>query len=259
MNVPNVIATLMGLRSDQLFEIGGWSWGRNRLLLDGGGTLQLAGNIWVNGNVLYFSGGGNSYIQYNGSAIGLSAAYVDCHAPFHVYAGATIDTTLNVSGQAAFGNSIICYGSGIQYPSLQSGHWFGFGWNGHLNCYVDGGYQGDIQGPSDARLKQDIAPSRLDALATICEIPLFEFRWKDLTEPSRLRPAPPNAPLVPVGFVAQNLHEVFAAGAYQGGDPRSRDDARKLWMVDTNVMLAALCGAVQQLAGEVAELKARVH
>ena len=43
-----------------------------------------------------------------------------------------LNASLNIGG-----------GLGIQYRGFTT-HWFAFGWNGNLNCYVDGGYQGDV-------------------------------------------------------------------------------------------------------------------
>jgi len=39
-------------------------------------------------------------------------------------------------------NFVLAGGLGINYQNF-GGHWFSFGWNGNLNIYVDGGYQGD--------------------------------------------------------------------------------------------------------------------
>jgi hypothetical protein len=78
------------------------------------GTMDGAGNYagtWFG----YFDTGSNFHVSNN------IYAGNDIHAP-HFYADSTL---------------------GINYSAL-SGHWIGFGWNGNLNLYVDGGYQFDI-------------------------------------------------------------------------------------------------------------------
>lgn len=115
---------------------------------------------------------------------------------------------------------------------------FRFTWNGEvLGQWADGNgtliISYNLGNACDMRLKQDIKPSRFDCLAALRRMRLYQFRWRARGE---------DAPLVPVGFVAQRLEEDF---------PETVRDLE----VETNVMLAALVGAVQQLDRDIAELE----
>ena len=65
-----------------------------------------------------------------------------------------------------------------------------------------------------------------------------------------------DAPLVPIGFVAQRQQAVFPASVIPGGDTgRSAGGATTMWQMDHNALCAALFGAIQQLTERVAALE----
>jgi hypothetical protein len=64
-DVQSVVATHMGMRQDGMFEIGGWSWQRNRFNLDSNGTGTFSGNIiagtnFVSNNAYYMQAGNSA-------------------------------------------------------------------------------------------------------------------------------------------------------------------------------------------------------
>jgi Chaperone of endosialidase len=102
---------------------------------------------------------------------------------------------------------------------------------------------------SDERLKQDIAPSGFDCLAAILATPLFQYRWKDNSDLNRPMAVSSDAPLMPVGFVAQRVHDVFPEGVRVGAPLPDDHPAGETtyWQMNDQTILAALVGAVQQL------------
>jgi hypothetical protein len=183
----------------------------------------------------------------------------------------TISGTLTVnSGWITIGYTGIHY----DYPGFGSGNAIAFQWNGtYIIGIIDYSVAYQLGPVSDARLKSDIAPSRFDCLAAVERLPLYEYRWKDHPEPGTVI-ANPDAPLVPVGFVAQRLHEQLPWLAAKGDDhaeirdqtalaDRHRSDPGNLmWNIDQNNTLALITGAVQQLSTQVKTLQtalAQVH
>lgn len=155
---------------------------------------------------------------------------------------------LHVNGRGYFSEFVRVGGAlGIFYPT-PSGNWMAFygdwDWGGAGNIWArtDAAEWTDahLGVASDERLKQDIRPSSFDCLASVLRWPLYQFRWKDS-----------EAPPVPIGFVAQRQAEAFPESVTRG---REEDAA---WNIDTNAALAALTGAVQQLADRIDALEAR--
>jgi hypothetical protein len=126
-----------------------------------------------------------------------------------------------------------------------------------------------ITDPSDERLKEDITPSTFDCLGTVLRIPVHQFRWKptrrdeespvrDLGDKRTRIQADGRAPMIPIGFVAQRLHQVFPEAVMRGDDGEIEPRQRFNWSVDKNTMLATLTGAIQQLCAKVDALETRV-
>jgi len=112
----------------------------------------------------------------------------------------------------------------------------------------------------DERLKEDIAPSTYDCLGTVRKLRLYEFRWKDHRKPGYPKPAKPGTPLTRVGFIAQRLKEDFPEGMQQLAvkpryDPGGIHGDTRLRNTDHNVMMALLCGAIQELDNEITRLE----
>lgn len=118
----------------------------------------------------------------------------------------------------------------------------------------DGGDQGGLHSvagatlvifaASDERLKEDIAPTELDALELLNSIPLSQFRKVKNSlddEPN------PDAPTTPVGVIAQDV-----IGIYPGLVTLDTDDVYK---VSPGVLLWPLVRAVQQLTERIEALE----
>jgi hypothetical protein len=171
---------------------------------------------------------------------------------------------------------------GIRYPHAGMGtnNYFAFGWNlwgGSINGSVDNGAVSyPFASASDSRMKQDIAPSRLDCLAMLEQLPLVEYRWREFPKsPSLCSPAPgfdipmaqdpwrlreakarDDAPLKRVGLIAQQIAKIFPDGILEGDD--FDDHPGRVWSIDHNNMLALCIGAIQQLQKEIVMLKKRI-
>jgi hypothetical protein len=159
---------------------------------------------------------------------------------------------------AAGATAMTMGGAGIRYPAAAYGsaNVIAFGWGtypafpGHVAVSIDnGGAAYPIANASDARMKTDIAPSKFDALATINQIPLKEFRWIDMSAPDKLKEArahkKTSGSLKRIGVVAQDVAKVFPEGVVHGDD--HEDKLGRVWTLDQNIMIAALIGAIQQL------------
>jgi hypothetical protein len=161
-------------------------------------------------------------------------------------------------------NATQIWNTGISYPGAAygGGNRFAFGWNniiaGYISAVVDNGNVAyALANASDERMKEDIDYSTFDCLSTVLELPLRQFRWKDVSDTANLASAraAKDAPVVPVGVVAQEIHKIFPAGVFPGDD--TEDKLGAVWGLDQNVMISLLIGAVQQLTKRVAELEAR--
>ena len=201
------------------------------------GDAAARGNVWVNGNVLYFGGGG-AYFQWNGTAIVANGgSYFDVYqSNLHCYGGLVVDGGAGIAGAVDVGDLRTHSANGILYSAY--GHW-GAIWadfnSGNVWIRIDGGIDCLAGNWSDERLKDDIAPSTFDCLAAVLVTPLYEFRFQGANT------------LIPLGFVAQRQQEAFPESVAEGSTLG----------INTNVMLAALVGAVQQLSAEITELKQR--
>jgi hypothetical protein len=152
--------------------------------------------------------------------------------------------------------SVIFDGVGIMYPTRQGTNSFAFDWGGVTSGLGSVGIDNNVWYPianaaSDARLKQDVKPSQLDCVATLKKIPLYQYRWKDHTEPGKPKEVERKANnLIPVGLVAQRLHDV-APHLAQKPKPEQKEDQIHVWSIDQANTLALLVGTVQQLSERV--------
>lgn len=145
---------------------------------------------------------------------------------------------------------------GIIYANI-TGVGFKFTWDGY-QCWArldNGNVDWGLANACDERLKSDIEPSTHNCLETIRKIRLWQYRWKDhRIRPGYPRPAKPDAPIIPIGFVAQRLLEDFPQGVQ--AKMRPPKGFKNLWdhtirNSDSNTMMALICGAIQELDNEI--------
>src|SRR5262249_54373597 len=98
---------------------------------------------------------------------------------------------------------------------------------------------------SDARLKKDVQPTKVDALAALMGTPIHEFKWNE----EGMKLSPYKEEFVPIGFIAQEVQETMpiAVNAHDlaGG---------MLHLLDDN-MTAYIVRAIQQLAERIEKLE----
>ncbi len=236
----------------------------NYMPLSGGtvtGSLGVSGSLEVSGNLTagaVFTVGGLQL--YNNAGYLYSATAL--RAPLLVSDGNTVTSgtlsctnvtaSIDVDAGGVFrrsgaaGARIECFGGsdwGFMTFAISSGS---------LVISPDNGSSGFIFGPgtgfSDARLKDNIHDTKVDALAAICATPVREFEWNE--EGRKLMPH--IDPMVPCGLVAQELEETmpFAVGVAPLADGMRH-------IIDQNVT-PYLMRAIQQLTERVVELEGRL-
>jgi hypothetical protein len=211
--------------------------------------LDPAGNT---AGILYWLQSSNQMIlqqQSSGGSISIDASgYFNTTGPSNFYSGNVL---------------LEYYGLSYRGMAYGSASFIGFGWStiiaGTVSVSIDnGGAAYAIANASDERMKEGIAPSTFDCLSTVLKFPLKQFRWKSYPEgdPWRLKEARAarDAPVIPVGMIAQQIHEIFPEGVRKGDD--HDDHLGVVWDFDRNAMISLLIGAVQQLTKRVEELEA---
>jgi hypothetical protein len=149
-------------------------------------------------------------------------------------------------------------GIGLQTP-IGGVHRYAFHWNGNAYIMVDNSTGWLLlTNQCDERLKQDIAPTRFDCLAAVEKIPLFEFRWKDNSQPGDIKPvASTPETLIPIGLVAQRVQEVAPSLIVKPpAPPTPAASSAASMQIEPNAMFALLIGAIQQLTARVEQLEA---
>jgi len=229
----------------------------NNLTANGlyGSYVQSYGSIMCNSGTFYVAANTNYYLSRGTNG---TWSFVENNVT-----NFTIDGSGNAASKGdlqAYAN-LRCAGAGVYYTNIGV-NGFNFRWNGtNILGRVDNAVEFQLSNQSDERRKTDIAPSTFDCLAAVLASPLFQFRWKDATEPAQMFTAAPkaDAPLIPIGFVAQRQHAVFPESVFVGGEiNESAEGATSVWSMDHNTICAALCGAVQQLVAMNEALAARV-
>jgi endosialidase-like protein len=201
----------------------GYSWN--------GSAVQIYVNRTAQGSIATQSYVGNQVGQYLPLAGGHITGSLGLDGPFNFTNNGNVSGTLGIGSYGTIG------GVGWYYEGSGGANGFQFFYNGSVVCRLDGSTDIVLASSCDASLKQDIAPSEVNCLDVIRRTPLFQFRWKDIKD----------APLVPLGFVAQEQEKVFPASV--GGELTKS--------IDPTVMVAALVGAVQQLSARVEAIEGR--
>jgi hypothetical protein len=219
-----VYAINMGLDSDNVFRIGGWSAGANRLQMDMSGNLTMAGQI---------RSGTNFYADAN-YGYGLVGLYASTIFQGFFAMGDAYKTTAG----GAINN---LYGVTWSYPSAG-------GIAGNLDSHglivaINGGFgsclsynvkaSGNVTAYSDERLKKNWEPLCNNFVEKLAKVKVGTYERTDL-------------PMVQVGVSAQSLEEVLPEAV-----STATDDMKTKSVSYGN---AALASAVM-LAQEVVELK----
>jgi hypothetical protein len=221
--------------------------------IDYSGNATFAGLVRASGGGVYIGNGGN------GVVLNFAANwYLDWNATNGTltYIGGGAKFWCDQGGNFTAAGNLHCAAVGVVYDNLQS-NGFNFRWDGSTTFIrVDNAAEWALQGTSDERLKFDIEPATFDCLAAIRAMPLHQFRWRDYSDLSAAPVANANAPVVPIGLVAQRVHKVLPEAAVVGSEEGANKGATTMWAINANTMIAALCGAVQQLAERVELLEA---
>jgi hypothetical protein len=113
-------------------------------------------------------------------------------------------------------------------------------------AWVNGSSNAGFVAASDRRIKTDIAPTKVNALEVINNIPLSEFRMARKNEPV--------GDLVKVGFIAQDCESAWPEMVTEW---ENEDYDHKVKAVSPATLIPVLVKAVQELSAEVQALKAK--
>ncbi len=113
-------------------------------------------------------------------------------------------------------------------------------------AWVNGSSNAGFVAASDRRIKTDIAPTKVNALEVINNIPLSEFRMAKKNEPV--------GDLVKVGFIAQDCELAWPEMVTEW---ENEDYDHKVKAVSPATLIPVLVKAVQELSAEVQALKAK--
>jgi hypothetical protein len=245
--------------SDIFFERNGVA----RWLLRGGdATAETGGNVGSNLELICFSDSGVTIgtpiaVTRSSALVSLSSLAVSGVAT--ISGAASINTISTNSITASAGTIVSCLfdTTGIHYNQWGSfANGISFRWQqdlaGFASVVVDNVLAYPLANASDERLKQDIVASTCDCLALVKTLSLYQYSWMNHSDPSNPQPDP-NAPTIPVGFIAQRL-QTEAPFCVNPGDDGS-GSVMQVWDIDRNTMLAYLVGAVQQLATKIGALE----
>jgi hypothetical protein len=206
---------------------------------------------------LCYPGGTERYI----APLDSTGAYIEGSWWFGLNSDFTILCYTNITAFNGSGAGLHQYGLYCTSAAYSTGNQFAFGWSSVVSGYAtitidNGGAVYALASTSDLRVKQDIAPSRLDCLKLVKSLSLVEYRRRDIADPWKLREARAKneAPLIRVGMIAQQIAKLFPEGVIEGDD--FDDHLGRVWGLDHNNLIALLLGAVQEMAREVEALKA---
>lgn len=167
----------------------------------------------------------------------------------------------NPTGSFANGNGVQLVPEGYVYANRTSASCAGFARNTSTGDIVGFGYGSTATNPgilgyistngstltyggtSDYRLKEDVTPLQ-NGLDAVMRLKPVAFKWK-------------NTGILDTGFLAHELQEVCPNAVTGVKDQVNEDGSIKPQMVDTSFLVATLTAAIQELAAEVAVLKAK--
>jgi endosialidase-like protein len=226
------------------------------------GGLVTAGT-WRGGPVFYFDQSLNCWFNYQVVIYGNAQHHAAC------YFGNSNNSYFDSGGSMLCGHASYqarsnnaYFGSGSQsYFGAGSGElylnygvqYLGYGANWHTTKWDGSGIEWWVDhvqkvyigaNVSDERIKANIVPSQVDALAVLRTVPLFSFDM-----PAEIRQEDERH--VPLGLVAQRLRPVIAEAVHV-----TEEDT---WFLDYNPLVVYLIRAVQQLAGRLEAIEGGLH
>jgi hypothetical protein len=187
--------------------------------------------------------------QHSGAGLGI---YVAASSNYGIYCTTTYAsgysaTFLNAGSNAnRYGIAISC-GPDITAGSGTSGdaRWIALQDSAYENiAYIDYSTSSPyarFASASDARRKDNIRPTQINALDLLCRLPMRAFEWKD-------NKLPPQS----IGYVAQEVMDVIP-------ELVSHDKDRDEYLVGDSILVKYLVKAVQELAQKVKDLEALVQ
>jgi hypothetical protein len=233
MHRPGAFGLNMGLDSDNVFRIGGWSAAANRLQMDMSGNLTMAGN--VGGGSLSTTGNstinGREFIN-NTSGVYSTGARVEVLYQGNIQFGSNWKTTT---------------ADGIAHNFVNSG-------GGQVGYIYTNSSSTSYVTSSDYRLKENVAPM-VGALDKVLQLKPVTYSWKADGSSGQ-------------GFIAHELQEVVpecVTGKKDGveivdeldeaGEKIGTKEVPKYQGIDTSFLVATLTAAIQELKSDLDSTK----
>jgi hypothetical protein len=202
-----------------------------------------------NGNLCVGTTAASGKLTSNGSSS--IAAYFVSSGSFAVYGtSSSTHSVYGIAGSTTNGGIAGVSQNGTYYGIL--GHANAWALYGNGSTYISGTYQG-----SDARLKDNVTTLQ-NALTTIKSLRPVTFDWKANTDSSL------DGPHTDCGMIAQEVldvlphvvREVVAAPVMEGRTKTLNQELGTFYSMDYGKLIPYLVAAIQELAAEVAALKA---
>jgi hypothetical protein len=265
------------LRASSQFWCDGTGYFEHNVTINDG--LHVAGGMSIGGIPLYNSTGylytpnyfaasyvwaqGNAQVDGNLNVSGNSTVGGDLTVSGWTHTQ-NIDNANDIAAQGVFRRSSLAFG-GARGAFVEN---WGGAWD--AMCFAidassstpalllssDGGHSGyyffESGVFSDARLKENIRDSQVDALELLCQTPVRAFEWNEKGCEFRPNDAPAAAP-VAVGLVAQELEETIPVAV------NTHALAEGMRSIDHQRLVPYLIRAIQQLEARVALLEGKKH
>jgi hypothetical protein len=141
------------------------------------------------------------------------------------------------------------------YGGTGGGNNFNFYWSASLlQVWIDGTNLGNMSISSDYRIKKDIRPLELPALALVNRVRVIRYRYRDI--PNDLWR---DDGVDHIGFIAHELGDVSPSLCWGEKDALTSDGKIQPQTVNQLDLIALLTKAVQELADKVSKLEAAAH
>jgi hypothetical protein len=231
-------------------------------IYESGGTLYLnpsVGYLNLNGGASFYIVGASTFGIQAGAYLKIYSSDNSVHLDCNIDSTKTANLWLQGTGNAAL-ITVNCSFSAQGFRTRQGyggaggGNNFNFYWTGALQAWIDATNVGNVTLTSDYRVKRDIRPLEVPALALLNQMRVIRYRYRDI--PNDLWR---DDGVDHIGFIAHELGDISPSLCWGEKDALTSDGKIQPQSVSQLDLIALLTKAVQELAGKVSKLEAATH